>query len=126
MTLGPIARALLADKGGRILVSLPNAVHWSVRAQVLLGQFEYTNKGLLDRGHLRFFTRRSAERLFHDAGLEVVEHRTTPIPWENVVPPSIGLVRDAVEKSDYLFSQVNPNTFAYQNLFELRRSMRGD
>ncbi|MBW2529503.1 MAG: glycosyltransferase, partial [Deltaproteobacteria bacterium] len=32
---------------GIVIVSLPNAVHWTVRAQVALGRFEYANRGLL-------------------------------------------------------------------------------
>jgi SAM-dependent methyltransferase len=106
--------------GGRLLVSLPNVAHWSVRAQVAMGKFDYTNKGILDRGHVRFFTRASAERLFADAGLRVVSRRTTPVPWENVIPPALGRsVTENVEKADYLFTRVAPNLFAYQHVFEL-------
>ena len=107
--------------GGSVLVSLPNAVHWSVRAQVASGRFDYANKGIMDRGHLRFFTRASATRLFEDAGFQVATQRTTPVPWENVLPRALGsFVRDKVEKSDYFLTRVRPNVFAYQNLFELR------
>jgi SAM-dependent methyltransferase/GT2 family glycosyltransferase len=112
-------RAHLAP-GGRVLVSLPNAVHWSLRAQVARGKFQYTNKGLLDREHLRFFTRASATRLFEEANLRVVSCRTTPIPWENVLPPLLGeLVRDKVEQADHFLARLRPNVFAYQHLFEL-------
>jgi SAM-dependent methyltransferase len=118
---------LLADvkvrlnSGGSILVSLPNVVHWSLRAQVAVGRFDYTNKGLLDRGHLRFFTHASALRLFEDAGLRVVSRRTTPVPWENVLPRALGSsVRNRVERADHFLSRLRPNLFAYQNLFELR------
>jgi SAM-dependent methyltransferase len=108
---------------GRILVSLPNAVHWSVRGQLLRGSFEYSNKGILDRGHLRFFTRASAQRLFSDAGLEVVGERHTPVPWENVVPKALGKsVSNNLEKLDYFMARMRPNLFAYQHLFELRRA----
>jgi 2-polyprenyl-3-methyl-5-hydroxy-6-metoxy-1,4-benzoquinol methylase len=116
------AKALLAPSGS-LLVSLPNAVHWSVRLQVYAGKFEYTNKGILDRGHVRFFTRASAKRLFREAGLEIVTERATPVPWENVIPKALGsFVRDKVEKTDYFLARVKPNLFAYQNVFELRAS----
>ncbi|MES1173869.1 MAG: bifunctional glycosyltransferase/class I SAM-dependent methyltransferase [Myxococcales bacterium] len=109
------------NPGGSVLVSLPNAVHWSVRAQVASGRFDYANKGILDRGHLRFFTRASAARLFKDAGFEVRTQRTTPVPWENILPRALGsFVRDKVEKGDYFLTRLRPNLFAYQNLFELR------
>jgi glycosyltransferase involved in cell wall biosynthesis/SAM-dependent methyltransferase len=115
------ARDRLAP-GGKLLVSLPNAVHWSVRAQVVMGKFEYTNKGIMDRGHVRFFTRATALRLFADARLRVLGGRTTPIPWENVIPPAVArFVADKVERADHLLGRVDPNLFAYQHLFELVR-----
>jgi glycosyltransferase involved in cell wall biosynthesis len=120
------AEARLSD-GGTVLVSLPNAVHWSVRLQVASGKFDYTNKGLLDRGHIRFFTRASAERLFAEAGLRVISHRTTPVPWENIIPKVFGgLTRTAVEKTDYFFARLRPNVFAYQNIFEIGRASDSD
>jgi len=110
----------LLSEGGKVLVSLPNAVHWTMRAQVAAGRFDYANKGIMDRGHLRFFTRRSAERLFEQAGLQVREHRTTPVPWENVLPGVFGkFVREKVERADFMLSRIRPNVFAYQHVFEL-------
>jgi hypothetical protein len=105
-----------------VLVSIPNAVHWSVRAQVALGRFEYTNKGILDREHVRFFTRRSIERMFRSSNFAVVERRTSPIPWETVIPQSFGFLASVVEKVDHAFTRVQPNAFAYQHIFELRPS----
>ncbi len=114
------AKEHLAEDGS-LLVSLPNAVHWSLRAQVALGKFEYANKGILDRGHLRFFTKKTARRLFEEAGLMVVTERSTPVPWENVIPEIFGsFLREKVEKTDYLLTRLRPNLFAYQNVFELR------
>jgi glycosyltransferase involved in cell wall biosynthesis len=114
-------------RDGRILVSVPNAVHWSMRAQVAMGKFDYMNKGILDRGHLRFFTKASASRLFREAGLQVASQRTTPAPWENIIPPVLGaLLRKGVEKIDHLLAQVWPNVFAYQHLFELVKAPASD
>jgi 2-polyprenyl-3-methyl-5-hydroxy-6-metoxy-1,4-benzoquinol methylase len=107
--------------GGTLLVSLPNAVHWSMRAQLALGHFNYTNKGLLDRGHLRFFTSSSATRMFRDAGMEIVVQRTTPVPWENVLPRARGAtLRNVAERADHALTRLRPNLFAYQHLFVLR------
>jgi glycosyltransferase involved in cell wall biosynthesis len=110
---------------GKLLVSLPNAVHWSMRALVASGRFDYTNQGILDRGHLRFFTLASAKRLFADAGLDVTSRIATPVPWEKVVPPVLGrFVSDQLEKVDYWAGRVRPNLFAYQHIFELRRAVK--
>ncbi len=119
-TLRALIAHLAAD--GVLLVSLPNAVHWSVRAHVAAGRFEYTNRGLLDRGHLRFFTEKSARRLFRDTGLEVARHVTTPVPWENVSRRGQGsrLLR-GLELVDLALGKVRPNLFAYQHVFCLKR-----
>ncbi|MFC5500521.1 methyltransferase domain-containing protein [Caenimonas terrae] len=51
-------RELLAP-GGQILISVPNAGYCGLVAELLHGDFTYRDEGLLDRTHLRFFTRRS-------------------------------------------------------------------
>jgi len=61
----------LLRKDGLILSSLPNAQHWSLSLKLLMGRWSYTDGGLLDRTHLRFFTRRSIEPLFEPAGLKI-------------------------------------------------------
>ena len=47
--------------GGTLVMSLPNVRHYSVVLPLLLqGRWDYETAGLLDRTHLRFFTRRTA------------------------------------------------------------------
>jgi len=54
---------------GTVIVSLPNVAHLSVSAPLLLkGAFEYSDAGILDRTHLRLFTRKSAIELLNSAG----------------------------------------------------------
>ncbi|MEW6694996.1 MAG: methyltransferase domain-containing protein [Pseudomonadota bacterium] len=48
---------------GHLIVSVPNVAHVGLMASLRLGHFDYVDKGLLDATHLRFFTRRSFERL---------------------------------------------------------------
>ncbi|GAP37003.1 class I SAM-dependent methyltransferase [Piscinibacter sakaiensis] len=58
---------------GHLLVALPNVRHHAVLSELLLhGDFRYRRDGVLDRTHLRFFTRRSALRLFAAHGLAAV------------------------------------------------------
>ena len=59
--------------GGRVIASIPNVTHGAVRLSLMSGAFRYTEKGLLDSTHLRFFDRAGAEGLFADAGLRIVE-----------------------------------------------------
>jgi methionine biosynthesis protein MetW len=65
------AKALLKP-GGQIVVSVPNIAHWRVRFGLLFGKFEYSESGILDRTHLRFFTRGSAHVLLTSSGYTVI------------------------------------------------------
>ena len=58
----------LLNPGGFVCVSIPNIAHFSVREQLLHGRFQYTDDGLLDRTHLRFFDWPAVVTLFQDAG----------------------------------------------------------
>jgi 2-polyprenyl-3-methyl-5-hydroxy-6-metoxy-1,4-benzoquinol methylase len=64
------AAAYLTPKGVAV-VSIPNVTHGALRVSLLEGRFDYTEQGLLDRTHLRFFDRRSAERWIEGAGLTI-------------------------------------------------------
>jgi len=61
--------------GGHVVISLPNVAHVSVLAGLWRGRWDYEEEGLLDRTHLRFFTRETAIELVEGAGLEVEELR---------------------------------------------------
>ncbi len=63
-------RSFLKDEGFAI-VSIPNVANWMVRIKLLSGKFDYDG-GILDPGHLRFFTYRTAKRLLEDNGYKVI------------------------------------------------------
>ncbi len=58
--------------GGRLVASIPNVRYVIVvRDLALRGRFDYADWGVLDRTHLRFFTRRSIEDLFASTGFVI-------------------------------------------------------
>ncbi|WP_114969826.1 class I SAM-dependent methyltransferase [Rhodoferax ferrireducens] len=68
--------------GGSLIVSLPNVRHYSVVLPLLFrGRWEYQDAGLLDRTHLRFFTRDTASRLLSHVELGPVHCRGTGFNW---------------------------------------------
>lgn len=71
---------------GIVIVSLPNIANLYVRLHLLMGRFDYQERGILDRSHLRFFTRKTFRELLDDAGLEVMQLTATPIPLPLIVP----------------------------------------
>ena len=108
--------------GGSILVSVPNFAHWYPRARVVTGRFDYDQRGILDRGHLRFFTRRSFERLVAGRGLSIDRRAVVGSPIELLqandgVP---GLLARGASRIDMYATRVWPTLFGYQLLYELR------
>ena len=79
---------------GSVIVSLPNVGLWSVRLAHLAGRWQYEETGILDRTHLRFFTRSSARWLLGEAGLAPV--RTTYNP--GIVRPFVPLAKKVLAK----------------------------
>ncbi|MBM3501196.1 MAG: glycosyltransferase, partial [Armatimonadetes bacterium] len=82
--LRKLARHLKPE--GEVIASLPNIRHVAVISELAQGRWRYRMSGILDRDHLRFFTRREARELFRSAGLIVTECRPVPTPqhaqWE--------------------------------------------
>lgn len=72
--------------GGILVISVPNVAHLWVRLSLLAGRFDYADRGILDRTHLRFFTRRTFLEFLRQAGLAVDELAVTPVPLPLVVP----------------------------------------
>lgn len=52
----------LLTPSGQLLISVPNASYCGLIAELMQGEFRYREEGLLDRTHLRFFTRQSLTR----------------------------------------------------------------
>lgn len=58
--------------GGTVVVSIPNLKFAPVIMNLVFrGRFVYRGEGVLDRTHLRFFTRGSLEPMFAEAGLRI-------------------------------------------------------
>jgi len=111
--------------GGVIVTSVPNFGHWYPRARVTVGKFDYDRRGILDQGHLRFFTRSSFERLIGQAGLQVRRREYTGVPFEVTnrgvdggEDTGSGLGRIAA-RVDHAAVSVWPRLFAYQFVYEL-------
>ncbi len=91
-TLNIIKEKLAPD--GLALVSLPNIAFWKMRWALLCGRFDYTDTGLLDRTHLRFFTLKTAAAMFHDAGFRLTK---AVVPPRHI--PRLGKLKMAVMKA---------------------------
>lgn len=61
------------NKGGCVIVSVPNISRIDVRLKFLFGNFDYEEGGILDKTHLRFFTKKTASMLLEESGYEITK-----------------------------------------------------
>jgi 2-polyprenyl-3-methyl-5-hydroxy-6-metoxy-1,4-benzoquinol methylase len=71
--LSKVRSTIPAD--GYVVACIPNAQHWSVQARLSCGLFRYEDIGLLDRTHLRWFTRITILEMFEQAGFTIADFR---------------------------------------------------
>ena len=126
--------------GGSVIISLPNVGLWSVRLAHLFGSWNYDETGVLDRTHLRFFTRKSAKWMIGEAGLHIVKSTYNPGLVRPLVPLAKKFVGGKDEAPDALLNSkpyqlylktvhpleravtsVWPGMLAFQMIFEARQ-----
>lgn len=105
-------RQLLAD-GGFLVVSIPNASHEVIVLGLLAGRFQYSDTGLLDRTHLRWFTRDSFQAMVEEQGFTVTRIARTirtlaQTPYRDLAPDL------PTELSDQLAKHASLETRTYQ------------
>ena len=81
---------------GSVIISLPNVGLWSMRLSLLSGRFQYTDTGVTDRTHLRFFTTRSAREMIEEAGLKISRRTYNP----GIVRPFVPLAKKFLTKEE--------------------------
>ncbi len=72
VTLSRVKSHLAAS--GIMIISIPNIRNLNViGALIMKGEWSYQDSGILDRTHLRFFTRKSMISMFNNLNLEIVK-----------------------------------------------------
>jgi SAM-dependent methyltransferase len=112
--------------GGSIVACVPNFGHWYPRLRVALGRFDYDRRGILDRGHVRFFTLKSFESMVERAGYTVRRREFLTLPLEIVerggrddTAGAGDTMRRAIKRIDRIGTALRPTLFAYQFLYAL-------
>ena len=70
------------NEGGSIIISVPNIRHYSIlKDLIFFGNWEYCQSGILDRTHLRFFTKKSLKKIFKKEKLNIEMLKKYPIDY---------------------------------------------
>ncbi len=79
--LDRLRAALSENPGAEILVSTANVAYFVTRFMLLIGQFNYGKRGILDLTHTRLFTFSSFERTVRQAGFDILDRVGVPGPF---------------------------------------------
>lgn len=106
--LGIMAGCLKPE--GKAVICIPNIGHISILHGLLNGMWQYEDQGILDRTHLRFFTRKTFEEALKEAGLRCVHRDRTVSPdvpetWAPLVDALCGLEGAGVTREELLAFQ---------------------
>jgi SAM-dependent methyltransferase len=99
---------------GKIIISLPNIANWIIRAGLLFGRFDYMDRGILDRTHLRFFTLRTLRQLMDEVSCDILAVVPTPLPVQLVFPFTAGKLFAPLHELHYAVTCSWKTLFAYQ------------
>ena len=110
-----LRHALKLSRGTTILASTGNIGFVANRFMLLLGQFNYGNRGILDLTHTRLFTFASFRRLFEQSGFRIREARGIPAPFRLVWGNS-AVARAALAVNQALVA-IARGIFSYQIFF---------
>jgi 2-polyprenyl-3-methyl-5-hydroxy-6-metoxy-1,4-benzoquinol methylase len=89
------------EEDGCVILSVPNVAYWKQRIRLLFSSFDYTDEGILDKSHLRFFTLRSAKEMIDKCGFSIEYAGTTSTHMPKVL------------------TELLPSLLAYQFVFKL-------
>lgn len=113
----------LLTPAGRVVISVPHVAFVDVRLMLLEGTWAYQNDGLLDRTHLRWFTRDGLAALLGEAGLVATRvERVRLGPYESGLPVTRGRHSADVIR----FAMADPEAATYQFVVEARRAGPGE
>lgn len=103
---------------GVIAVALPNVLNYKQRFRFMMGDFTYSDIGILDRTHLRFYTYTTGRILLEEHGFEVVEAEPDgSLPLWRLRP---FVPAGKLQKINRWACQRRPDLLAYQSLFLAR------
>jgi 2-polyprenyl-3-methyl-5-hydroxy-6-metoxy-1,4-benzoquinol methylase len=106
--------ASILKPGGTLYASTGNIAYVVLRASLLLGQFNYGKRGILDLTHTRLFTVYSFKKLLADAGFVIKEVKGFGPPIRDMVGASPKL--RAIDTTSGALARTWPRMFAFNFL----------
>lgn len=109
--------------GGYFVISLPNVAHGSVKLRLMSDDFFYSETGLLDSSHIRFFTQSTIGDFLFKSGLELMQFNRVFFPFDAECENTDikEFPKDIVE-----YIAQDERAFVYQYVFKAKLAVNGD
>lgn len=101
---GPEARPTM-------VLSTPNVAFAAIRLSLLLGRFNYAERGILDITHKRLFTRKALLTMLRECGYDVDRLVPVGVPFEAVCGGAVGRILNRIAAG---LARLWPAMFAFQ------------
>jgi 2-polyprenyl-3-methyl-5-hydroxy-6-metoxy-1,4-benzoquinol methylase len=97
---------------GEVIISTGNVAFLVTRLMLMIGQFNYGRRGILDLTHTRLFTFSSLSRLLEQSGFVILEKHAMPAPF----PLALGnsWMSRMLLKMNSMLIRLSPSLFGYQ------------
>jgi cyclopropane fatty-acyl-phospholipid synthase-like methyltransferase len=103
------------DSSSVIIIALPNILHFKQRLEFLKGNFKYTDGGIMDRTHFRFFDWQTAHSLLNNSGYKIIDSESTGcfplMGLRKIIPAKL------ISEIDSIATKNFPGMFGFQFIF---------
>lgn len=101
----------------KIIISTPNIAFFVMRIMLLIGNFNYGKRGILDKTHTRLFTFSTLKYLLLQSGFSIIEKRGIPAPY----PLAIGenFLSKLLLEINFLLIKISKTIFSYQIMYTI-------
>jgi glycosyltransferase involved in cell wall biosynthesis len=96
----------------QVIFTTANIAFFPIRLSLLLGQFNYSKRGILDMHHTRLFTFYSLKRALINQGYEILEEKGIPAPY--TLAFSDTTIAHFLLTLNRFFIRISKSLFAYQ------------
>ena len=98
-----------------IIAFTSNVAFFITRTMLTIGKFNYGTRGILDRHHVRLFTKKSFTHLFEQSSFMIKSVSGISLPFSSIFGESSRLAR-RFEALNHWFTRIIPGAFSYQIL----------
>jgi glycosyltransferase involved in cell wall biosynthesis len=116
--LDTLRSAFSENSRAEIIISTANIAFFITRFMLLIGQFNYGKRGILDLTHTRLFTFGSFERVIKQAGFEILERKGVPGPFPLALGD--GPFSKLLVGINRLLIPISRGLFSYQIFFRIK------